>query len=172
MADHPVLVAYASKYGHTREIAERVAAVIEAAGLPVRLSSAADPHDLVGVRAVVLGSALYVGRWRAEAVDFLRLHRAALSDVPLFVFSSGPTGEGDLEKILEEWHLPDAVLDLLDEVGLADSVIFHGALEEGDLNLIERWVVRQAGVELGDFRDWDKIEAWAGEVAGRIAAGG
>lgn len=166
---HQIVVAVASKYGHTHEIGERIAAVLRGAGLDAVVQDAASMHDLAGVQAVVLGSAIYLGRWRADAVDFLRIHERGLTGLPLWIFSSGPLGEGEPEQLIDGWHLPDAVLDLLDRIGVVDSVLFHGALEPEQLNLAERWVMRAVGAKEGDFRDWDAIEAWARGIAAALS---
>lgn len=63
------LVAYASKMGATREIAEAVGTELLAADHRVSVASAGNVGDVRGYDAVVLGSAVYAGRWRGEAVS-------------------------------------------------------------------------------------------------------
>ena len=36
------------------------------------------------------------------------------------------------------------------------------------MNLIERWMVKNVKAPLGDFRDWDAINAWASGIAGAL----
>ena len=66
-----VLVTYASKYGATAEIAERIGQVLREAGLPVEVLPAGRVRDLSPYRAVVLGAAVYMFRWRKEAARLL-----------------------------------------------------------------------------------------------------
>ncbi|MEA3375393.1 MAG: flavodoxin domain-containing protein, partial [Chloroflexota bacterium] len=65
---HQVLVAYATKHGATAEIAKKVGQVLREAGLPTDVLPAGDVGDLTSYSAVVLGSAIYIGRWRKDAV--------------------------------------------------------------------------------------------------------
>jgi menaquinone-dependent protoporphyrinogen oxidase len=58
-----VLVAYASKMGSTKEIAEVIGQELEAAGLHATVVSCAEdpsPNDFDGV---IIGSAIYTRRW-------------------------------------------------------------------------------------------------------------
>ena len=69
-----VLVAYATKMGATATIAAAIGSELRAAGHQV------DVHEIGAVLAVseydavIVGSAIYKGRWRTEAVRFLRDH--------------------------------------------------------------------------------------------------
>ena len=94
-----VLVTWASKHGSTSEIAAAVARDLQAsdAGRASGLVASAVPveqrPDPTGFDAVVLGSAVYVGRWREEARDYAAEHTTALRSRPVWLFSSGPIGE-------------------------------------------------------------------------------
>lgn len=49
--------------------------------------------------------------------------------------------------------------------------IFAGKLERSRLSFIERFVTRVVKAPEGDFRDWDAVRAWAGEIAADLARG-
>src|SRR5215207_2803044 len=85
-----VLVAYASKHGATEEIAKAIADELRAHGLDVDCLPADQVADPIPYEGVVLGSAIYMARWRRPARKFLSRHRDALAKRPLWVFSSGP----------------------------------------------------------------------------------
>lgn len=85
-----VLVAYASRYGATAEIAERIALTLIEEGVDARAQQITKVRDLAGVDAFVVGSAVYFGSWLKPATAFVERHRATLSDRPLWLFSSGP----------------------------------------------------------------------------------
>ena len=68
----PVLVVYASKHGATREIAERVAQTMAAAGQQAQARPVMAAGDLTGYDAFVVGSAVYMGHWQKEAAEFVR----------------------------------------------------------------------------------------------------
>src|SRR5690606_13784617 len=65
-----VLIAVASRHGSTYEIAEVIAAEVRAAGDVVDLRAAEDVDSLESYDAVVLGSAVYMGKWLPEARQF------------------------------------------------------------------------------------------------------
>ena len=77
-----VLVAYASKYGATAEIAERIGQVLREAGVTTEVLPAGKVRDLTTYRAVVLGSAAYIFHWRKAATRLLKA-LAALAPRPV-----------------------------------------------------------------------------------------
>ncbi|MCS7038933.1 MAG: flavodoxin domain-containing protein [Anaerolineae bacterium] len=162
---HHVLVAYATKYGATAEIAERIAQVLRTAGLTVVVAAADATADLRPYTAVVLGSAVYAGAWRKEAVAFLEAQAEGLAQRPLWRFSSGPTGQGDPVALLKGWRFPDAQRPLLERIRPRDIALFHGRLDPARLNLAERLLIKGIKAPTGDFRDWPAIEAWAQGIA-------
>src|ERR1035437_1878635 len=87
-----VLVTYASKHDATQEIAERIAQTLAAAGKQAQVRPVSAAGDLAGYGAFVIGSAVYMGHWQKEAVEFVRRNRAVLAGRPVWLFSSGPLG--------------------------------------------------------------------------------
>ena len=67
-----VLVAYATRHGSTRGVAERIASRLEGAGRRVELRSADAAGDVSGYDAVVFGSPVYDGSWPPEAEAFVQ----------------------------------------------------------------------------------------------------
>ena len=122
--DIRVLVAYATKYGATAEIAEKIGQVLRQAGLPTDVLPVADVSDLTPYKAVVLGSAVYIGKWRKEAVKFLQANEKMLAKRQVWLFSSGPTGEGDAVELLEGWRFPKALHPLPTGSGPSTSPSF------------------------------------------------
>jgi menaquinone-dependent protoporphyrinogen oxidase len=162
-----VLVAVAGKHGATVGIAHEIADVLrhELSGSEVEVRDAADPGDLRRFDAVLVGSAIYLGRWLPAARHLVESHRAELSAVPLWMFSSGPLGD------------PPAPVDDLTEVtalaataGARGHQVFSGKLDLAELRWTERLAVRAVHAPAGDFRDHDAIRAWAHEVAADLAA--
>jgi menaquinone-dependent protoporphyrinogen oxidase len=160
-----ILVAYATKYGATAEIAEKIGQVLRDAGLSVDVVIVHHVNDLDPYRAVVLGSAVYIGGWRREAAGFLKSNEKDLAKMPVWLFSSGPTGDGDIASLLQGWRFPRALQPIADRIKPRDMVIFRGALEEGRLGFVEKWMVKNVKAPFGDFRDWDAITAWAAGIA-------
>jgi menaquinone-dependent protoporphyrinogen oxidase len=163
--DVQVLVAYATKYGATAEIAEKIGQVLREAGLRADVLPGDRVSDLTPYRAVVLGSAVYIGQWRKEAVRFLKANETVLAEKPVWLFSSGPTGEGDPVELVQGWRFPGKLQPIADRVRPRDVAVFHGAVDVGKLNFIEKWMLKNVKAPIGDFRDWDAIAAWAASIA-------
>jgi menaquinone-dependent protoporphyrinogen oxidase len=166
--DKKVLVAYASKYGATREIAEKIGEVIKEAGLGVDVLPAERVADVAAYRAVVLGSAVYIGGWRKAAARFLKANEKALAEKPVWLFSSGPTGRGDPVELVKGWRFPKGLQPVADRVQPREIVVFQGAAFPEKLGAIGRWMMKNVKAPLGDFRDWDAISVWAGGIAAAL----
>jgi menaquinone-dependent protoporphyrinogen oxidase len=157
-----VLVAYATKHGSTREIAEAIAAVLRDEGIDGEARPAADGRGLAGFGAVVLGSGLYSATWLREANRFVRVHRAALEAVPVWLFSSGP-----LDRSAEHTEIPMTknVVDAIDGLVIRGHRTFGGRLREDSPEVAAGILATH---HTGDFRDWAAIRAWAREIAAAL----
>jgi len=108
---------------------------------------------------------VYVGQWRKEAVKFLKANETALAEKPVWLFSSGPTGEGDPAELGQGWRFPGKLQPVADRVRPRDVVVFHGAVDVGKLSFIEKRMLKMVKAPIGDFRDWDAITSWAAAIA-------
>lgn len=161
-----ILVAYASKYGATREIAERIGDILRQAGLQTDVLPVDGVRDVNCYQAVVLGSAIYIGKWPREAVKFLQVQARTLADRPFWLFSSGPTGQGDPVELVEGQRLPSSLKPVVDRIQPRDIAVFHGYINPDKINSIEKWAIRSLVKKpFGDFRDWDAIYSWATSIA-------
>lgn len=159
-----VLVAFASKHGATAEIAEAVAETLRDAGLAVDTIDAGEIRKLDHYDAVVLGSAVYMKRWRGDAKHFLHHHRAALAQRPFWVFSSGPAGEPTEDEA--DWAEPPRIARQVEALGARGHVVFGGRLPED--GWISRTVAENTPPEYRDRRDWDAIRDWAQHIAVQV----
>lgn len=87
--DSKVLVTYASQYGATQEIAEKIGAVLRQAGLQADVISVDRVRDLTPYLAVILGSSVYIGQWNKKAAEFLKANEKSLSDRRVWLFPAG-----------------------------------------------------------------------------------
>ena len=162
-----VLVAYASKHGATQGIAEAIAEQLRVRGLTAQAVGAGADTDLDATDAVVLGSAIYAGHWRDEAVDFARANKDILAALPVWLFSSGPLGE-DVE---DEEQQPKQLEELERDLQPNEHKVFFGALDRSKLAFGERMIAKAVKAPDGDFRDWDAIRAWADQIADALELG-
>lgn len=158
-----ILVAYSSKHGSTREVAEAIGDELTALGHGVDLRNAADVDDLDPYRGVVLGGSIYIGRWHREALGFLKLHSDRLAELPLAIFAMGPRALGETE-VAETRAQLDAALAKAPDVTPAMIAIFGGAVDPTKL----RFPFNR--IPASDARDWSAIRAWAAETASLFAA--
>ena len=163
--DSRVLVTYATKYGATAEIAEKIGQVLRQAGLPTDVLPADRAGDVRAYKAVVLGSAVYIGRWRKQAAAFLKANEQALAERPVWLFSSGPTGKGDPVELVQGWRLPTKLQPIADRIRPRDIAVFHGSANVQKMSFLEKWMLKNVKAPAGDFRDWDAISAWATAIA-------
>jgi menaquinone-dependent protoporphyrinogen oxidase len=163
-----VLVTAASRHGATHEIADAIAAGLERRGVDAEAHHAEELTSLDGYDAFVIGSAVYVGRWLDTARDLVEAHVAALAGLPVWLFSSGPLGPPDALK--PEGDPVDAAA-LIAAVGAEDHRVFAGRLDRKLLSFGEKAVVLAVRAPEGDFRDWEEIDGFAADIAGRLEAG-
>lgn len=167
-----VLVAYASKYGATREIAERIAKSLQSADQQADARAIKSIASLDGYDVFVIGSAVYFGSWQKEATEFVRRHENLLSTRPVWLFSSGPlrmeaseAERGDAR----EAATPTQIDGMIQAIRPRDHHVFYGALTPSKLSLRDRLIralpAGRAMMPEGDFRDWGEVDSWAQNIA-------
>lgn len=165
-----VLVVVASRHGATAEIAEALAhdlaecpagatAGITARAVAANAAPAPDRFD-----AVVLGSAVYVGRWQEDARNYAVTHATALRRLPVWLFSSGPIGEPPFPP-----DEPHDVVSVSRSLSARGQAVFPGRLDPTLLSFGERAMVTAMRAPIGDSRDPAAVRAWAEQVAGELA---
>ncbi|MGQ9686711.1 MAG: flavodoxin domain-containing protein [Thiobacillaceae bacterium] len=165
MPGRRVLVAYGSKYGATGGIAERIGETLRRKGLEADVLRASEVRDLTPYDAAVLGSGVYAGNWLKEAANLLTSQEAWFAAHPVWLFSDGPTGEGDPVEQLKGWRFPQGLQPVADRIKPRDVAVFHGAMDPDKMSLPEKLIIRALKAPTGDFRDWQAIEAWAEAIA-------
>jgi menaquinone-dependent protoporphyrinogen oxidase len=160
-----VLVAYGSKNGSTAEIAQWIADALAAAGCEAAVKPADAVRSPEGYDAVVLGGALYMGRWHRDANRFARRHKKALAGRPVWLFSSGPLDSSAGERDIPPVPQAKRAADRLDA---REHITFGGKLDENAQGWVARRIVSSG--RAGDFRDPERIKAWASGVGRELTA--
>ncbi|MFI2368010.1 flavodoxin domain-containing protein [Streptomyces sp. NPDC018833] len=160
-----VLITFGTKNGSTAEIADFIASVLRDEGVEADVLPPWGVADVAPYDAVVLGGALYMGRWHRDARRFARQHCRALRQRPVWLFSSGP-----LDPSASERDIPPVRSARRAErrTGARDHVTFGGRLEAGATGRMAKAILDEG--RGGDFRDFDRIAAWAAGVARELKA--
>jgi len=159
-----VLVAYASKYGSTEGVAERIAANLQPGGDRVELLPVDEVADAGAYDAVIFGSAVCNQRWLPEADRFVQRNREALASRPVWLLSVGTFGDskriiGPLMK-----REPKGIHTLDQAIHPREYRVFAGVIDRHQWPFLSRLLYHSLGGHLGDNRDWPAIEAWAERI--------
>jgi menaquinone-dependent protoporphyrinogen oxidase len=172
-----VLVAYASEFGSTRDMAQRIGAVLGRHGLEVFVAPVdAAPHP-TQFDAFVIGSAIHGNHWLPAATEYVRNEATILSSRPVWLFSSGPVGDTAVRAMEAKGATEPAEIRELERLfAPRQHRVFAGAFDRqtadfSELGLVERTLVRRFLPD-GDWRDWREIEAWAGSIAAQLVRRG
>jgi menaquinone-dependent protoporphyrinogen oxidase len=170
--ENKVLVAYASKYGSTQEVADVVAVTLRERGLEVDLQHMRKVRTLVGYSAAVLGAPFYFGQWLKDAQKFLAQHREALSKQHVVVFALGPTHGDEQERQGARTQLDKEIAKFpwLTPVAL---VMFGGKYNPAKLRFPDSLIASLPasplhGLPASDVRDWTAIRSWANSLPAKL----
>ena len=163
MNTRSILLAYATRYGSTQEVAETITAALRQAGLEVDMQPMREVKTLDNYDAVVLGAGIYNAKWHPDAHRFLSQHQETLRQRLVVIFALGPLSNSDtamrnsrrqLDKELAKypWLKPAAV------------EIFAGKYDPSKpgLGFFERLL------PASDHRDWDAMRAWANALPAQL----
>mgnify|MGYP000082406068 FL=1 len=164
-----ILVAFATRYGSTQGVAEKIAATLREQGLDVDLELLRQVKSLAEYSAVVMGAPLYMFHWHKDALHFLSQQRESLMKIPVAIFALGPwhneekefqevRAQLDKELAKFSWLTPQAV------------EIFGGKFDPNTLTFPHNLIPAIKNMPASDIRDWEKIRAWANELAERFQA--
>ena len=159
----PILVAYATRYGSTQEVAEAVAATLRERGIAVDIGPMREVRGLEGYRAVVLGAPLYMFRWHKDALHFLASHRAALTARPVAIFALGPfhADEKEFQAVGEQLEKELAKFPWLTPTAIT---IFGGKFDPQKLTFPYNLIPALKNMPASDARDWTVIRGWANDL--------
>jgi menaquinone-dependent protoporphyrinogen oxidase len=158
-----ILLAYATRFGSTQEVAETIAVSLRQAGFDVDMQPMADVKSLDAYDAIVLGAAIYNAHWHAEAHHFVSLHQEALQQRPVAIFTLGPLSPSEAAKRNSRRQLDK---ELASYPWLKPIVveIFAGKYDPSKpgLSFFERFLPAR------DYRNWDAIRTWANALPAQL----
>ena len=157
-----ILVAYTSQYGSTGGVAEAIGKELCGKGAKVDVCLMKNVKNLSSYPGVVVGSAIFRGKWMPEAVNFVKANAEVMSRIPVAYFMVCMTmhqpGEDNRRKVLA--YL-DPVLQTISQVKPVDIEPFAGVMNYSNLSWFNKKIIISKGVPEGDFRNWEAIRAWA-----------
>jgi menaquinone-dependent protoporphyrinogen oxidase len=145
-----ILVTYGSTRGGTQGLAEMVAGDLHADGFEVTVLPPWQVRRLDGYDAVIVGGALYAGRW----------HRAARR--PAFFFSSGPVDDSAARADIPPVK---GVKALMEKTGVREHVTFGGRLRPDARGFPAGAMAKKLA---GDWRDDEHVKQWTRTIASRL----
>jgi len=163
-----ILLTYASKYGSTRKISEKIKETLEKQNVTVDLIPVEEVTELEPYTAVIVGSAVYMGKWRKTASAFLKKNVSELSNRKVWIFSTGPTDNGDPETLLKGWKIPKSLESVTDRIKPEEIKVFHGNLDLEKLSFMEKFIIKKVKAPVGDYVDWQNVENWAKGISNQL----
>jgi menaquinone-dependent protoporphyrinogen oxidase len=161
-----ILVAYATRAGSTIEVAAAIGEALSQRGFSVDVKPVKEKPSVDGYQAVVVGSAIRMGSWLPEAVNFIKDNQAQLSRIPTAIFTVHMLNRGEDETSRQARQAYTAVVRQV--LSPVDEAFFSGKMDYSRLSFLDRTIAKavekQTDSRAGDFRDWEKIRSWAQEL--------
>jgi menaquinone-dependent protoporphyrinogen oxidase len=161
-----ILIAYGTRCGSTGGVAESIGQVFSEAGAAVHVRLVKEVNDLSPYQAVIVGSAVRMGKWLPEAVEFVKTHQDRLSRGSVAYFAVCLAMKDDTA---ENRHKASGYLDPVrkqfPQVKPVDIGLFAGAVDYKKLSFAYGLILKVKGVPEGDFRNWEAIQTWAAGVS-------
>ncbi|MBI5230739.1 MAG: flavodoxin domain-containing protein [Coriobacteriales bacterium] len=161
-----VLIAYATRTGATREVAETIADELRRHGLTADVREYADASDPEGYEAIILGSGVRMRRIYKEADRYMAENASTLIDSPTALFTVS------LTPVVDSRHGEErskALLERIEECHPAvtpfSAAAFPGVFRPELLSAGEREILRIMGAKEGDYIDEAQVREWAASVA-------
>jgi menaquinone-dependent protoporphyrinogen oxidase len=159
-----ILIAYGTRYGSTREVAETVAAMLTEQGIDTDVKQAREVRSLDDHDAVVLGTPLYLGALHKDVRALLEKNQTALEHTPFALFALGPIKADDgIDGSRAQFVNALAKLPVSTP---ASTAVFVGAYDPARLGFRDKMLTALPASPLHgevahDERDWEEIRRWA-----------
>lgn len=157
---------YGSKRGGTAEIAQWIGDALREQGVAAEVRPAREVRSLDGFGPVIIGGALYSGRWHRDARRCARRLTRQLRERPVWMFGSGPLDDSaDGPDGGANIMGAKAVRKAADRVNARGTTIFGGRLTPDARGFPASAMAKN---KAGDYRKRDRIDGWAKDIAAQI----
>ncbi len=157
-----MLVTYATRAGSTVQVAETIAQTLATTGATVDVRPVKNVKDIKGYDAVVIGSAIRMGAWLPEAVQFVKTNQSTLAGIPIAYFLVSGFLKNDTPEMRKT---VGAYLDPVRQILEPKSIgLFAGKMDWSKLNFFDRTLAKAMGEKEGDWRNWEAIKTWSEEI--------
>ena len=188
----PIAVLYATREGHTRHIAERVAEDLRARGFDVESKDLRDDDAAIHLNdysAAILASSVHVGKHERAMVKFARKHRTELERLPTAFLSVTLSEAGaemfdttaekrarfsaDVQKMMDKFF---------ESTGWRPERVkpVAGALLYSKYNPLVRFVMKRIARKAGastdtshdcEYTDWVGLDSFVDDLADELSSG-
>jgi len=164
--DDKILITFASRYGSTKQVAEKIAAVLQERNYSVDVIPVNKVKSLSGYSFIILGAALYIGNMLKPARHFLTRFRAELVNHKVALIALGPTHLHDDEMTANDQQQLDAILAKTPWFTPVSKIVFGGKYDPARLKFFDKLIATLPASPLhnlpaSDARDWTAITRWA-----------
>ena len=168
-----ILIAYASEFGSTGEVAVAIGDVLCQEGNTVETKWIKNVKDLNNYDQVIIGGAIHKDNWMSEAIEFVKANQKILQQLPVAYFFTclklhklNPKGDLEAKEYSDKLH---AMVPQVKPVSIGG---FAGVLDYSNMGFFSRIILKailyKKGIKEGDYRDWDAIHAWAKDTQLKI----
>ena len=157
-----VLVAYASCCGSTAEVGQAIADQLCRRGASVAMCSVEDVQDVAVYDAVVVGSAIRMGKWLPAAVQFVDRNRALLQSKQTAFFTVHMLNVDDsaASRQARAAYMEPVHTLLMPQ----HEAFFAGKMDMGKLSFTDRMIAKLVKSKDEDKRSWPAIHAWGDQI--------
>ncbi len=160
-----VLIVYGSKRGGTAGLAAMIGNAFENAGMIADVAPARTVRSIDGYDAVIVGGALYIFRWHRDARRFVRRYAAKLSELPVWLFSSGPLDDSAPKMEIAPVDQARKAMQLCHARG---HMTFGGRLAPEARGFPASAMAKK---QAGDWRDEAQVNRWVTDLVGQLDKG-
>ena len=157
-----VLIAYASRLGSTRRVAESIGNILKDAEIDVDVKNVNDVDDISSYTSVIIGSAAKSGKLLTEARKFAVKFKNDIKKLKTAYFTVCLTEPyDDVKSFMNAEYSLEPLKEIKEPVCLG---LFAGKPDIKSLRWFLRHILRKAKTEEAEVGNWDDIESWADEL--------